>query len=79
MKRWLMGIMAVVMAASLAACTPTTEKQKEETTISPEEVKAAKESAEALIEQSTGGASDKVPDLHRIWILLIQKGLTRSF
>ncbi len=62
MKRWLMGIMAVVMAASLSACTPTTEKQKEETTISPEEVKAAKESAEALVEQSTGGVSDKVPD-----------------
>lgn len=32
MKKWLLGMMAAVMAVSLAACTPTTEKQKEETT-----------------------------------------------
>ena len=28
MKKWLLGAMAVLMAVSLAACTPTTEKQK---------------------------------------------------
>ena len=32
MKKWLLGMMAAVMAVSLAACTPTTGKQKEETT-----------------------------------------------
>lgn len=61
MKKWLLGLTAVVMAASLAACTPTTQRQNE-TTISPEEVKAAKESAAELVSQSTGSAEDKVPD-----------------
>ena len=28
MKKWLIGVMTVLMAVSLAACTPTTEKQK---------------------------------------------------
>ena len=32
MKKWLIGVMTVLMAVSLAACTPTTEKQKKETT-----------------------------------------------
>ena len=55
MKKWLIGVMAAMMAISLAACTPTTEKQKNET--------AAAAKAEAPeIPQSTGGASDKVPD-----------------
>ena len=31
MKKWLLGVMAAVMAVSLAACTPTPDKQKEET------------------------------------------------
>ena len=30
MKKWLIGVMTVLMAVSLAACTPTTEKQKKE-------------------------------------------------
>ena len=55
MKRWLIGAMAVMMAVSLAACTPTTEKQKKQTT------QAAKDTQE-IVPQSTGGASDKVPD-----------------
>lgn len=62
MKRWILGLTAAVMAVSLAACTPTTQKQQETSTVSPEEVKAAKESAAELVEQSTGGAFDKVPD-----------------
>ena len=33
MKRWLIGAMAVMVAVSLAACTPTTEKPKKETTV----------------------------------------------
>ena len=56
MKRWLIGAMAVLMAVSLAACTPTTEKQKRETTA------AAANSQESMVPPSTGGASDKVPD-----------------
>ena len=55
MKRWLIGAKAVMMAVSLAACTPTTEKQKKQTT------QAAKDTQE-IVPQSTGGASDKVPD-----------------
>ena len=55
MKRWLIGAVAVMMAVSLAACTPTAEKQKEQTT------EAAKENLET-VPHSTGGASDKVPD-----------------
>ena len=27
MKKWLIGVMTVLMAVSLAACTPTTEKR----------------------------------------------------
>ena len=56
MKRWLIGAMAVMVAVSLAACTPTTEKQKKETSA------ATSKSAENMIPQSTGGAADKVPD-----------------
>lgn len=56
MKRWLLGAMAVMMAVSLAACTPTTEKQKKES-----KAEAAK-TTEAMVPPSTGGASDKVPD-----------------
>ena len=54
MKRWLIGAMAVMMAVSLAACTPTTEKQR----------KAAEATrvTESIAPPSTGGASDKVPD-----------------
>lgn len=55
MKKWLLGVMAAVMAVSLAACTPTPDKQKEET----DGTAAAQES---MVPQSTGGASDKVPD-----------------
>ena len=53
MKKVIMGIMLAVMAVSLAACTPTTEKQKNTTT-----------TAETMepIPVTTGGASDKVPD-----------------
>ena len=29
MKKWLLGLLTAMMAVSLAACTPTTEKQKE--------------------------------------------------
>lgn len=57
MKKWLLGVMAILMAASLAACTPTTEKQKQETTAAAGEV-----SQEPVATQETGGASDKVPD-----------------
>ncbi|MGN0371717.1 MAG: GerMN domain-containing protein [Enterocloster sp.] len=56
MKKWLLGVMTVLMAVSLAACTPTTEKQKKETTA------AAAQKPEEMIPPSTGGASDKVPD-----------------
>ena len=53
MNKVIMGIMLAVMAVSLAACTPTTEKQKNTTT-----------TAETMepIPVTTGGASDKVPD-----------------
>ncbi len=54
MKKWLLGLLTAMMAVSLAACTPTTEKQKE--TKSAEEVQAQ------IGAQTTGGASDKVPD-----------------
>ena len=54
MKKWLLGLLTAMMAVSLAACTPTTDKQKE--TKSAEEVQAQIEA------QTTGGASDKVPD-----------------
>ena len=56
MKKWLLGMMAAVMAVSLAACTPTTEKQKEETTT------VSAENPEPAVVPTTGGASDKVPD-----------------
>lgn len=59
MKRWLAGIMAAVMAVSLAACTPTTEKQKDTTKAQTE---AVKEGEETLTPATTGGAEDKVPD-----------------
>ena len=55
MKKWLLGMMAAVMAVSLAACTPTTEKQKEETTT------VSAENPEPAVVPTTGGASDKVP------------------
>ena len=54
MKKWLLGLLTAMVAVSLAACTPTTDKQKE--TKSAEEVQAQIEA------QTTGGASDKVPD-----------------
>lgn len=57
MKKWLIGAMTVLMAVSLAACTPTTEKQKKETTAA-----TAAKSQENMVPPSTGGASDKVPD-----------------
>lgn len=57
MKKWLIGVMAALMAVSLAACTPTTEKQKKETTAA-----AADKAQENMVPPSTGGASDKVPD-----------------
>lgn len=50
MKKWFMGIMLAVMAVSLAACTPTTEKNKSGAT------------AAETVPMTTGGASDKVPD-----------------
>ncbi len=56
MKKWLLGMMAAVMAVSLAACTPTTGKQKEETTT------VSAENPEPAVVPTTGGASDKVPD-----------------
>lgn len=55
MKKWILGVMAALMAVSLAACTPTPEKQKEEAV----ETTAAQQD---IVPQSTGGASDKVPD-----------------
>ena len=85
MKKWLLGVMAAVMAVSLAACTPTPDKQKEETA-------GTAAAQESMVPQSTGGASDKVPDpnvapvaivsiyhkgdgdsLVQIWILWIQR------
>ncbi len=56
MKKWLLGLMAVVTAVSLAACTPTTQKNTN-----------AKNTTEAsgggeTVAQTTGGAEDKVPD-----------------
>ena len=38
MKKWLLGLLTAMVAVSLAACTPTTDKQKE--TKSAEEVQA---------------------------------------
>ena len=54
MKKWLLGLLAAMMAVSLAACTPTTEKQKE--------TKSVAEAQTQMEAQTTGGASDKVPD-----------------
>ena len=54
MKKWLLGLLTAMMAVSLAACTPTTDKKQETTTT------AAKQ--EQIEAQTTGGASDKVPD-----------------
>lgn len=54
MKKWLLGLLTAMMAVSLAACTPTTEKQKE--------TKSAAEAQTQMEAQTTGGASDKVPD-----------------
>ena len=85
MKKWLIGVMTVLMAVSLAACTPTTEKQKKETTAA-----AAAKSQEDMVPPSTGGASDKVPDPNvpyiteaaeawcRIWIPWTRKAWTHS-
>ena len=56
MKKWLIGVMAVMTAVALAACTPTTEKQNKQTTA------AAGEAQESMVPHSTGGVSDKVPD-----------------
>lgn len=56
MKKWLIGVMAVITAVSLAACTPTTEKQNNQTTAAEAGTK------ETLVPASTGGAADKVPD-----------------
>ena len=53
-KKWLLGLLTAMMAVSLAACTPTTEKQKE--------TKSAAEAQTQMEAQTTGGASDKVPD-----------------
>ena len=50
MKRWLIGAMAVMMAVSLAACTPTTEKQKKQTT------QAAKDTQEIVPSPPAGQA-----------------------
>lgn len=47
MKKSMMYMAAAFMAVSLAACTPTTEKQAE---------------TAQTVEMETGGASDKVPD-----------------
>lgn len=55
MKKWLIGALAAMMAVSLAACTPTTDKQLNQTT------EASKQSGET-VPQTTGGADDKVPD-----------------
>ena len=54
MKKWLLGLLTAMMAVSLAACTPTTEKKQETT--------AAAAKQEQIEAQTTGGASDKVPD-----------------
>ena len=53
MKKLMMGVMLAAMAFALAACTPTTEKQKENTTAAADM---------ETIPMTTGGASDKVPD-----------------
>lgn len=55
MKKWLIGVMAAWMAVSLAACTPTPDKQSNQTT-------EASNKQEERVAQTTGGASDKVPD-----------------
>ena len=55
MKKLMMGVMLAAMAFALAACTPTTENQKENTT-------AAAAADMETIPMTTGGASDKVPD-----------------
>lgn len=56
MKKWLLGLMTVMAAVSLAACTPTTEKNRESTA----QTTAAAETQ--MVPQTTGGAEDKVPD-----------------
>ena len=68
MKKWLIGVMTVLMAVSLAACTPTTEKQKKETTAA-----AAAKSQEDMVPPSTGGASDKVPDPNVMPVAVISR------
>ena len=49
MKKFIMCFVGAMLVLSLAACTPTPVKQSESAT-------------EPLVEASTGGASDKVPD-----------------
>lgn len=48
MRKFTMCLMGILMVLSLAACTPTTEKQSQ--------------GAEAVQQGETGGAADKVPD-----------------
>ena len=62
MKKWLIGVMTVLMAVSLAACTPTTEKQKKETTAA-----AAAKSQEDMVPQAQAGPAIKfrIPTLCR--------------
>lgn len=55
MKKWLIGVMAAMMAVSLAACTPTADKQQKESS-------QAQTQSQETVPQSTGGADDKVPD-----------------
>ena len=49
MKKFIMCFAGAMLVLSLAACTPTPVKQSESAT-------------EPMVEASTGGASDKVPD-----------------
>lgn len=63
MKKWIIGVMAIMMAVFLAACTPTTEKQKQQTT--------ARGTQETMVPSSTGGASDKVPDPNVIPVAVV--------
>lgn len=49
MKKFIMCFVGAMLVLSLAACTPTPVKQSESAT-------------EPMVEASTGGASDKVPD-----------------
>lgn len=53
MKKWFAGVMAALMVLSLAACTPTTEKNK---------AKETTEETEEMVSHTTGGAEDKLPD-----------------